>query len=196
MVAQKSSDQPLAASQSVDIGGVEKADAAVGRGPERREHRIFRDVAPLGSAELPAAQADFRHLGTIAAECSVIHRDIVCRAIMRQSNERYRKEKAKRERRLALRVAQEESGRECGGCTACCMVLGVAEVPTAFYTPCPHQGADCCTIYDRRPGACREFYCEWLVGALSEADRPDKLGLVFVGTRYVDSGKETAVVAA
>src|SRR5438552_7863583 len=98
MVAQESADQPLAASQSVDIGGIEKADAAIGRGAQRAEHGSFGHVAPLGPAELPAPQADFRHLGTIAAECSVIHRDIVCRAIMRQSNERYRKEKAKRTR--------------------------------------------------------------------------------------------------
>jgi hypothetical protein len=114
----------------------------------------------------------------------------------RRRHDRYGKEKAKRERRFALQVAQEESGRQCGECTACCMVLGVAEVPTPFYSLCPHQSATCCRIYDKRPGACREFYCEWLVGALTEEDRPDKLGLVCVSTRAQDGGNNLAIVAA
>src|SRR3954453_4193121 len=98
----------------------------------------------------------------------------------RRRHDRYGKTKAKRERRFALKVAQEETGRQCGECTACCMVMGVAEVPTPFYTPCPHQTEAGCAIYDKRPGPCRDFYCEWLVGGLTEDDRPDKLGLVFV----------------
>jgi hypothetical protein len=113
-----------------------------------------------------------------------------------RAHDRYGKQRAKRERRFALQVAQEESGRQCGECTACCMVLGVAQVPTPFYTPCQHQSATCCQIYEKRPGACREFYCEWLVGALTEEDRPDRLGLVFVSTRAEERGKEDTVVAA
>jgi hypothetical protein len=114
----------------------------------------------------------------------------------RGSDKRYGKQKAKRERRFALQVAQEESGRRCGPCTACCMVLGVAEVPTPFYTPCAHQCAGGCAIYEKRPGACRDFYCEWLVGALTDDDRPDKLGLVFVSTRVAEGTTDSVVVAA
>jgi hypothetical protein len=114
----------------------------------------------------------------------------------RRRHDLYGKQKAKRERRFALQVAQEECGRQCGECTACCTVLGVAEVPTPFYSLCPHQSATCCRIYDKRPGACRDFYCEWLVGALTEEDRPDKLGLVFVSTRAEVGGDNAAIVAA
>ena len=108
----------------------------------------------------------------------------------------YGKTKAKRERRFALKVAEEETGRQCGECTACCMVMGVAEVPTPFYSACPRQTETGCGVYDKHPGACRDFYCEWLVGGLTEDDRPDKLGLVFVSTRTVDGGKQSVVVAA
>jgi hypothetical protein len=114
----------------------------------------------------------------------------------RRTSNDYGKTKAKRERRFALKVAQEETGRKCGECTACCMVMGVADVPTPFYAPCPHQTETGCDIYDKRPGACRDFYCEWLVGGLTGEDRPDNLGLVFVSTRAVDAGKESVVVAA
>ena len=114
----------------------------------------------------------------------------------RRSPSDYGKNKAKRERRFALKVAQEETGRQCGGCTACCMVMGVAEVPTPFYSPCRHQTVNGCAIYDKRPGACRDFYCEWLVGGLTESDRPDRLGLVFVSTRAIDGGEQSVVVAA
>src|SRR5205823_8600997 len=68
--------------------------------------------------------------------------------------------------------------------------------PTPFYTPCPHQAVTGCTIYEKRPGACRDFYCEWLVGALTEKDRPDKLGLVFVSTRTQENRMDATVVAA
>ncbi|MFO0807906.1 MAG: hypothetical protein U0746_04715 [Gemmataceae bacterium] len=105
-----------------------------------------------------------------------------------QSNDRYKKQKAKRLRRHALQLAQVNAGRACGGCTACCTVMGVAEIPTPFFTRCPHETDAGCAIYDKRPGACRDFYCEWLVGGFGEADRPDKLGLLFVPTRYADAG--------
>jgi hypothetical protein len=98
-------------------------------------------------------------------------------------NERYNKRKRKRLHRFALQVAQERTGRACGECTACCTVMGVAEVPTPFYTPCPHLHGAGCAIYVKRPGTCRDFYCEWLVGRFDAADRPDRLGLLFVPTR-------------
>jgi hypothetical protein len=105
-----------------------------------------------------------------------------------KSSDRFKKQKDKRLRRHALQMAQERAGRECGGCTACCTVMGVAEVPTRFYAHCQHETASGCAIYDKRPGACRDFYCEWLVGGFGVGDRPDTLGLLFVPTRYADAG--------
>ena len=104
-------------------------------------------------------------------------------------NDRYRKQKRKRLQRFALQVAQERTGRACGGCTACCTVMGVAEVPTPFYSPCPHICASGCAVYGKHPGACRDFYCEWLVGRFADEDRPDRLGLLFVPTRYAGAAR-------
>src|SRR5438874_3181119 len=88
-----------------------------------------------------------------------------------KNNDRYRKQKRKRLQRFALQMAQDQAGRACDGCTACCFVMGVAEVPTPFYSPCPHIRDGGCDIYGKHPGACRDFYCEWLVGRLGDDDR-------------------------
>jgi hypothetical protein len=36
-----------------------------------------------------------------------------------------------------------------------------------------------CAIYANRPPTCKEWECEWLIGRLTEGDRPDKLGAIF-----------------
>ena len=114
-----------------------------------------------------------------------------------RDNERYRKQKQKRQHRLALQLAQDRSGRACDGCTACCFVMGVAEVPTPFYTRCPHICHGGCDVYGKHPGACRDFYCEWLIGRLGPDDRPDKLGLLFVANRLRNGdGSDRMFVAA
>jgi hypothetical protein len=114
-----------------------------------------------------------------------------------RDNEKYRKQKQKRLQRFALQMAQTRTGRACDGCTACCFVMGVAEVPTPFYAPCPHIKAGGCDIYGKHPGVCRDFYCEWLVGRLGDDDRPDKLGLLFVANRLKNpDGSERMFVAA
>jgi hypothetical protein len=114
-----------------------------------------------------------------------------------RGNERYRKQKRKRLQRFALQVAQDRTGRACDGCTACCFVMGVAEVPTPFYSRCPHICGSGCDIYGKHPGACRDFYCEWLVGQLGPDDRPDRLGLLFVANRLRNAdGSDRMFVAA
>jgi hypothetical protein len=55
-------------------------------------------------------------------------------------------------------------GRGCGSCTLCCRVLGIGEILKPPGQNCP----DCavgegCTIYERRPRTCRDFYCGFLV---------------------------------
>jgi hypothetical protein len=80
--------------------------------------------------------------------------------------------------------------RECGTCTACCdgWVVGTIrghEMKPG--QPCHFRGEGCCTIYDARPqDPCRSFVCGWLApdSPLPESFRPDKLGVMFVRTRW------------
>lgn len=90
--------------------------------------------------------------------------------------------------------------RTCGECTACCYALGVNEIDKPEFQTCPelsgcdsaHGGCESeddtklrlrgggCGIYDDRPEPCKTYACLWLDETLpDEADRPDKLGVVF-----------------
>jgi hypothetical protein len=62
---------------------------------------------------------------------------------------------------------RKATGRQCGGCTMCCKVLGV-DAPPDFSKPPDTACAHCkpgrgCAIYDDRPKPCRNFVCHWLV---------------------------------
>lgn len=72
----------------------------------------------------------------------------------------------------------ERPERSCGGCTLCCTVLRVDELPKLGGVPCAQLAAHGCGIYARRPAVCRGYRCMWLQGALDDADRPDRLGAV------------------
>jgi hypothetical protein len=82
-------------------------------------------------------------------------------------------------------TARLVQGRECGPCTLCCRVLGIGEILKPPGQDCP----DCavgkgCTIYERRPRTCKDFYCGFLVMKdLEEEWRPaiSKLILIFDG---------------
>lgn len=83
------------------------------------------------------------------------------------------------------RSAGSPGPRSCGACSACCTVLGVAELGKDRYQPCAHLGGSGCGIYAERPTSCRRFECQWLRGVL-EVDgsvdptlRPDACGVVF-----------------
>ena len=73
-------------------------------------------------------------------------------------------------------------GRECGSCTLCCRVLGIGEILKPPGQTCP----DCavgegCTIYDRRPLTCRDFYCGFLLMKdLGEEWRPSQSRLILL----------------
>ena len=73
------------------------------------------------------------------------------------------------------------SGRNCGGCTACCTVLAVHELRKPMRWACEHIACAGCRIYAVRPQGCREFDCLWLRGKISgdESRRPDRLGVIF-----------------
>jgi hypothetical protein len=81
----------------------------------------------------------------------------------------------------AIQRRHHVAGRECGECTACCIVLAVGELEKPSYTPCTHCTTAGCGIYTSRPFTCRGWSCEWWLGrlGLSEVERPDKLGLMF-----------------
>lgn len=68
----------------------------------------------------------------------------------------------------------------CGGCTACCRVIGVRELGKPYYFPCEHQSVSGCKIYSNRPESCRGFECFWLIGAMDfeRQLRPDRFGFV------------------
>jgi hypothetical protein len=69
---------------------------------------------------------------------------------------------------------------DCGECTACCDIAGVAELGKPAYARCPHMACNC-TIYEKRPATCAGFRCIWHMGFFGDRPdwRPDKLGLMF-----------------
>ena len=90
----------------------------------------------------------------------------------------------------AARNARGGTQRACGTCTACCdgWVAGTIhghEMKPG--TPCHFRGEGCCSIYDKRPvEPCRNFVCGWLAAdsPFPESFRPDRLGVMIVGTRW------------
>ena len=67
---------------------------------------------------------------------------------------------------------------KCGACTACCTVLGIAELKKPAHTACAHQCPKGCSIYEKRPTECRTYRCLWLQGTEPEGLRPDNLGVI------------------
>ncbi len=75
--------------------------------------------------------------------------------------------------------------RECGTCTACCEGPIVATIyghEMKPGQPCYFLKDTGCSIYERRPGVCRNFVCGWLAAGspFPEDFRPDKLGVIMV----------------
>ena len=73
-------------------------------------------------------------------------------------------------------------GRACGGCVACCKVLGINE-PDLFKPAdemCMHCTGRGCGIYPARPAMCRTWYCAWMrIPTMPAETRPDRMGVVF-----------------
>lgn len=74
--------------------------------------------------------------------------------------------------------------RECGPCTACCMVFAISELDKGMYDRCTHVCEAGCGIYPTRPEPCQAFRCQWLRGVLEvdgsvdPAMRPDACGVI------------------
>ena len=84
--------------------------------------------------------------------------------------------------------------RDCGACTACCHSLGVDELQKPTFLSCEHIGPRGCRCYHTRPASCRSFQCLWLLGMLDEADRPDRLGVIFCSTHHPAVGNVPMLV--
>jgi hypothetical protein len=86
-----------------------------------------------------------------------------------------------------MRKALPDSGRACGGCSACCTALGVDDLdpPKPAWAPC----SDClpssddgtaggCGRYATRPPSCQTYQCLWRDGSFADEHRPDRVGLI------------------
>jgi hypothetical protein len=71
-------------------------------------------------------------------------------------------------------------GRSCGTCTACCRILEIAALDKPAGVLCRHNTGAACGIYAERPLACERWHCLWRrIGAMPDALRPDRCGVVF-----------------
>lgn len=93
--------------------------------------------------------------------------------------------------------------RSCGPCTACCSALVIEELDKPAFSRCPHEVTQMpteasgssdqgcggsCNRYATRPASCSNFRCLWLDGHLTDADRPDRLGVIFTTTTHEQLG--------
>ena len=83
------------------------------------------------------------------------------------------------------------AGRDCGGCTVCCVHLKIdePELKKAAGVPCEYRTDKGCGIYETRFPICRSWHCLWRhIGAMPDEARPDHLGIVFVLANPKDPG--------
>ena len=68
--------------------------------------------------------------------------------------------------------------------------MAVDEIGKPAGVRCTYLGAHGCGIYATRPESCRVFACGWLNGVGTHKDRPDRAGVMLVGT---SPGPETVL---
>jgi len=71
-------------------------------------------------------------------------------------------------------------GRSCDGCTMCCKIFAIPELPKPRHEWCTHCDiGKGCKIYATRPQTCRDFYCGYLLMAkLPEHWKPSRSRMV------------------
>lgn len=94
--------------------------------------------------------------------------------------------------------------RPCGPCKVCCRVIGIRELEKPPGVQCKHVNPNMahpkigCTIYENRPGGCRDFLCLWAEGGpqnlITDDDRPDQLGIMLWSFRS-QTGKPVVGIA-
>jgi uncharacterized cysteine cluster protein YcgN (CxxCxxCC family) len=88
-----------------------------------------------------------------------------------------------RDRRLRKFAAFLDNGRSCDGCDLCCTAVGVTVLNKPPAVACKHlcgEPGRSCSIYERRPKDCREFFCFWRAApqVLDDRFRPVECGFV------------------
>ncbi len=87
-------------------------------------------------------------------------------------------------------------GRDCGGCTVCCVwpTINKPEIQKLSGAACRHCTGAGCAIYETRPPVCRSYYCAWrTVDIFDDAWRPDKSGVLpYVETEGISEDFELA----
>lgn len=83
------------------------------------------------------------------------------------------------------------NGRDCGACALCCKLLEIREIGKPQAQWCPHCVNHArCGIYERRPGECRTFNCEWLLKPeIGDEWRPTRSKMVLFFLRDGDLDK-------
>ena len=74
--ALEAGDELFAASRPVNVRGIQKRGPRIDRGVQRGERVVVRNVPPLIPADLPAPEADIRHLHRVAAEGMSSHGEL------------------------------------------------------------------------------------------------------------------------
>lgn len=102
--------------------------------------------------------------------------------------------------RRAARQGPDVPDRACGPCRVCCRLPDIPELEKPINTWCRHIDQDrtdrACSIYDHRPGVCREFDCAWKQGLGGPLDRPDILGVMWQTVTMPDGEPGLGVVEA
>jgi len=92
-------------------------------------------------------------------------------------------------------------GRNCEGCTLCCKIFAIPEMPKQRHEWCRHCDiGKGCRIYDTRPETCRDFFCGYLLMPnLPEHWKPSRSRMVLTWESHanrmvinVDSGRPDA----
>jgi len=93
----------------------------------------------------------------------------------------------------------QEAGRSCGSCSLCCKLCAVVQLSKPAGQWCTHASPGSgCKIHDRRPLACRQFFCAWLLDpALGPEWKPEVARFVLTAnigafTVIVDPGMPLA----
>lgn len=81
-----------------------------------------------------------------------------------------------------LPILQE---RQCDTCRACCTPLGIPELDKPPGVTCKYLVADGCSIYDKRPQDCRDYYCGWRLGVGHVDHRPDRVGILLTAHQNI-----------
>ncbi len=80
------------------------------------------------------------------------------------------------DRETSTAIQQPIPGRACGSCMLCCKLPAIASLDKPMGKWCLHAapGAGCAS-YEKRPGECREFLCDWLLDpGLGPDWKPDR----------------------